>query len=146
MRRALTLRIDRRQEEVALLTAAVEAVTSEFGLCPEDAAAVQLATVEAVNNPIEHDSTPPEGQTLELTLSNEGDELRIELVDRGEAIPAAVLAAAKRRAHHPGAEPTVDTMADGGRGLVIIYRLMTSVAYTTRGGENTLTMTLRLRG
>jgi serine/threonine-protein kinase RsbW len=141
---ALTLRIAGCLEDVALLAAAVEAVAVELGLTEGGAAAVQLSTVEAVNNVILHAAAGSGEQPVELTLYRDGERLTIEVSDGGRAIPAALLAAAARRALDPADEEQAGAMADSGRGLVIIHRLMNEVRYATREGRNTLSMTVRI--
>ncbi|ENY70284.1 two component response regulator, sigma factor PP2C-like phosphatase, partial [Aeromonas diversa CDC 2478-85] len=84
-----------------------------------------LGLSEAATNVVRH--TRPEATRLILCLRQQGDEMRLELLDDGGA-PAPI-----GPVSHPG-------VAEGGYGLLLLSTLFDELSSTTRDGLNLLTL------
>ncbi len=111
-----------------------------LGLCTQagldDMAAFKLtcATVEALNNCIEHAYGGETGHPIDLIWTKNPKEVVIEIRDQGHPMPD--LAA--------DASPMPGSDAESGRGWHIIREWTDSVSYTRETQENVLTLTHRL--
>lgn len=133
---AVTLRIDSRLEHVALIGIAVRAICTAIPVTDEQAAAIELCVVEAVNNAVEHAYREEAGHPVEVRLLLGGGALRIAIRDRGRRMDWAAA-----RAQADGYTGGLD---EGGRGLVIMRSVMDHVSYRCAGGWNELSMRKRL--
>jgi serine/threonine-protein kinase RsbW len=134
---ALTMRIDSRLADVALIGVAVRAICSAIPSAAEAAADVELCVVEAVNNVIEHAYREAPGHPVEVAVRIQDAVLRITVRDRGRSMDwCAVCAQADAYA--------ADALRDGGRGVFIMRSLMDRLSYRVARGWNELTMIKRL--
>jgi serine/threonine-protein kinase RsbW len=137
----LDLRIASELANVALLGGAIRAACEAVGLTVQAASEVELSVVEAVNNVIEHAYGLASDGQVWVSLEVEAGSLEIEICDRGEAMPASVLASASA----PRFDPTdLPQLPEGGMGLGIVTALMDEVRYRSDGGQNVLTLIRRL--
>lgn len=138
----LELGIDSDLGNVSLVAAAVSSACRYFGLDRATANQVELCTVEAVTNAIKHAYHGQPGQLVSVIVTNETDQLRLEIVDSGTPMPAEYIT---RLLHGSGVFQIHDTerasLAESGRGLQIMHDLMDSVAYTPEGNFNRLQLT-----
>jgi len=95
--------------------------------------ACQLAVCEAVENIIKHGYPPGAGGQIEISAASPPGELTIELVDTAPAFDPTRFPIDPRI---PTSEDTV-----GGRGLLMIRRVMDEVEYRRRGRRNVLRLT-----
>jgi len=99
---------------------------------------VVLAVDEACANSMRHSYGGRDDGTLRLTLGQQDDHVVIVLSDQGEPIPAACLARKELAAPDP------DTVAPGGLGVLLIYRVFDEVDYVPGDAQgNRVTMRLR---
>lgn len=136
--RRVELRIDSRLDQVQLLARALHALCAASGLESRAAALVELALVEAVNNVIRHAYRLEPGHLVEVAFESTDGVVRFEVTDRGRRFTGPLTP-------HFEFDPA-DTahLPEGGMGLHLIHSIMDHVAYDSREGRNTLSMTKRL--
>jgi serine/threonine-protein kinase RsbW len=138
----LKLSIDSDLGSVSLIAAAVRSVCICLGLDRVAANQVELCTVEAVTNAIQHAYHGTPGQLVSVIVTNEIHQLRLEIVDSGTPMPEEYI---KRLLDGSDVFQVRDTerasLAERGRGLQIIHDLMDAVAYTSEGSFNRLQLT-----
>ena len=141
----LELSIDSYLGNVSLVAAAVSSVCIYLGLDGITANQVELCTVEAVTNAIQHAYHGQPGHLVSVVVTMEIDQLRLEIVDTGTPMPAEYI---KRLLHGSDVFQISDTeralLAESGRGLQIMHDLLDAVAYTTEGSLNRLQLTKHL--
>lgn len=134
---SVTLRIGSRFDDVVLIGLSVRALCAAVPLDEQDARAVELCVVEAVNNAVEHAYRGEAGHWIDVVFQPVPGELRIDVCDRGERMDWTRVCR--------GAEACADDpYAEGGRGLFIMRSLMDEVGYGRRGGDNVLTLVKRV--
>lgn len=141
----LDLAIDSDLGNVSLLAVAVNRVCLQLGLDDLTAGHVELCVAEAVTNSICHAYHGMQGHSVELMLSADAGELRIEVADRGAPMPADQqqrLARTNKDADFPAMDRR--SLPEGGRGLQIIRDLMDQVSYISEGKQNRLIMSKKL--
>lgn len=99
-------------------------------------AVIELCTVEALNNAIEHGHATTPEIPVEVDVDVEGGELVVEVRDRGLGLPAHVLRAAPRDVTWE----TLHTLPERGLGLVILRRAMDEVSYHVGAEWNSLVL------
>jgi serine/threonine-protein kinase RsbW len=138
----LELGIDSDLGNVSLVAAAVSSVCIYLGLDRVAANQVELCTVEAVTNAIQHAYHGQSGHLVSVEVTSKPGELCLEIVDTGTPMPAEYV---KRLLHGSDVFQIRDTerasLAESGRGLQIMHDLMDAVAYTTEGSFNRLQLT-----
>jgi len=141
MANQLTLTIDSDLREVSLLAVAVNAACQHLGLDKSKAGEVELCLVEAVTNVIRHAYKGEPDNSVIVAVSSSMRSLTIEISDTGETMPSNRI---EQLVHgtqpSPEEDAPVSSLAEGGRGLQIMHDLMDSIAYTTTGKANVLTM------
>ena len=133
----LILRIDSQLDHVFLVGVAVRGVCAAARLDDEQANAIELCVVEAVNNAIEHAYSGEPGHPVEIAVEIAGGAMQVEVRDRGSAMDWA---AACARADGYAA----DRLAEGGRGVFIMRSLMDRLTYRSADGWNVLTLIKQL--
>jgi anti-sigma regulatory factor (Ser/Thr protein kinase) len=106
----------------------------------DDAAAVELALVEAVTNAIKHGSIHGRdtGQ-ISITATNHPDRCVIEVIDNVPVVPAELLDKARNR----GASfdlGDIDALQESGRGLSIMVLAMDEISLSTSNDKYILHM------
>ncbi|MDA8019494.1 MAG: ATP-binding protein [Thermoanaerobaculia bacterium] len=133
----LSLRIDSRLEDIALVGVASRALAMHAGLGEVDAFNVELCVVEAVTNSVEHGYRCEAGHPVDVEVRLTPTDLEFEVKDRGQ-----------------GMEPDNDTASDEvptppptsarGRGSFLIDQLMDRVVYKKNPDGVVLTMSKSL--
>ena len=98
----------------------------------EALAEIELATVEAVNNCIEHACAGSDKHQIIIEFLLSDDRLSIEMIDQGQAIEPEWL-------NHLNAnfdDADLDNLSEGGRGLKIVKSCMDEVSYQNRDERN----------
>lgn len=115
---------------------AVRQLCLESGVDAQDAALVELALVEALQNTIEHGYA---GQPGQLELDAQVDDVRIQATIRDTAPPVD-----PRRVAPPPGDDAVATdrasLRERGRGLGIIRGVFDDVIFSRSGGRNHLAL------
>ena len=95
--------------------------------------ACQLAVCEAVENVIQHGYRADGAGEIRVTTEARPGELTVEIVDQAPAFDPS---------HHPVAPgAAVGDPPVGGRGLLMIRRVMDAIVYERRGRQNVLRLT-----
>lgn len=138
--RELSLGVDSRLENVRLLAGAVERFCREVGMSSGDAAAVELALVEAGTNVVKHGYAGERSRPLHLRLAAYEDRVELRLEDQGRPIPVEL-----RRPAEPPPIRDVASLPERGFGLFLIRAYMDLVQYEETPAGNVLVMTKSLR-
>ncbi len=127
-RPALVLRVPSRTEYLALVRDVARRMAEIAGFDAVQAEQLALAVDEASTNVIEHAYRGAGDRTVELGFEDEGDDLRVDVLDQGEAVdPASVPEVDLRR--------YASERRTGGLGMHLMGRIMDSVTFrrTSRG-------------
>lgn len=115
--------------EVALVGQAVNRVAASCGLRDVERYHTELCVVEAVTNIIEHGYRGEPGHEVFVTITVVPGRLELRIRDRGAPIPEPL-----RPPDLLDPDPrNLESLAERGRGLYLIHRLMDAVEY--RVGE-----------
>ena len=96
-----------------------------------DAFRMELAVNEAVDNAIRHGNRGDSSAVTRLNVSDDGQELVVEVQDQGAGF--------QLEAVQPLSERNL-ALAEGGRGVALMQRLMDEVRVETRDGRNCVRM------
>ncbi len=140
----IRLTIDSDLDKVVLLARAVRALCTGV-LPPEDADAVELALVEAVNNVIRHGYAGRPGEDVEVGVALHPDRVVVEVVDHAQPMDGALVEAASA-ARFDFDPADLDAVPESGMGLALIRMSMDEVEYRAEGGANRLRMVKRVGG
>jgi serine/threonine-protein kinase RsbW len=141
--RSLELTIGSDLGDVSLVAVAVNRVCIYLGLDPVVASQVELCTVEALTNVIQHGYQGQSGHLVSVVLSCGIDQVQLEVIDHGNPMPAESvekLLLGTDLFQIPNAE-----LVESGRGLQIMHDLMDMIAYVPEGSVNRLRLTKRIR-
>lgn len=139
--RKITLTIDSKLDNVALIGTAIQGLCTLTPLTATAIDDVQLCVVESVNNAIEHSYANQMNYLVEVTVSLFPDYLMIEIADTGEAMDASLL----KFVTSPDITrlPPLRKLPEGGWGLYIIKSRMDEVTYYSHKGLNILRLVKR---
>ncbi len=136
--RRVRIAIDSRLDHVELLGRAVRTLCTTAGVGVREAAQVELALVEAVNNVIRHAYHGAPGHSVEVAFTITFERLVLEVLDDGEPMTAG------RIASFEFDPQDVPNLPEGGMGLFIMHSVMEQVAFSRHEGRNRLVMSRRL--
>jgi len=137
---AITLTIDSRLENVALLGVATRGVARQLGFSEDEAVNVELCVVEAASNCVRHAYRGEAGHPVRVRLTAGPDRLEIAVEDEGRPIPEE-----KRQPRRIEFDPSdVESIPEGGRGIFLLHALMDKVEFGREGARNLLRMTKAL--
>jgi anti-sigma regulatory factor (Ser/Thr protein kinase) len=135
-RPALVLRVPSRTEYLAAVRDVTRRMAVLAGFDGAQADQLALAVDEAATNVIEHAYHGAANRRVELRFDDRADELRVEVVDDGEAVD-------------PRSVPEVDLRRyaserrTGGLGMHLMGRIMDSVTFRRRAGGTVCCMVKR---
>ena len=135
-RPALVLRVPSRTEFLAAIRDVTRRMAEVAGFGGPEADQLALAVDEASTNVIEHAYRGAGDRRIELRFDDRGGELRVEVLDDGEAVD-------------PRAVPEVDLRRyaserrKGGLGMHLMGRIMDSVTFRHAGRSNVCCMVKR---
>lgn len=125
--------------ELSRLSAWVERMGPELNLPEAIVFAVDLAMEEMVTNVIKYAYADVSDLHIVIRGVREGDELVLVIEDQGPRFNPLT-------AEAPDMDQTLDEMEIGGRGLVLVRRIMDDLSYERRGNRNIFTMKKKLVG
>ena len=133
--------MDSRIDDVYLAGLAVRHISIHHGFAEHDAAMLELAVVEAINNVIEHAYGGCDENTVKLRIGALPGEIVFEIVDHGIPVQGS---------WHTGTEPEIGnmrpTLDEGGRGKFLIRQVADEVSYNANhDGQNVLTLIKKLQ-
>jgi serine/threonine-protein kinase RsbW len=138
-RREIVITLDSRLENVALAGRALHGLGAEAGLGPLECDQLELCVVEAVTNCVVHAYNGQPGNEVRLRVALGEGALEVQVVDRGSPIPPGAL-----EPREPELPEDALTLAEHGRGLLILRMLMDSLDYTSDARGNVLTLVKRV--
>ena len=111
---------------------AIESITAELEIGGESYGKILVATMEAVNNAINHGNHGGKGKVVSLEFDSDGHKLTVKVVDEGEgfdynSVPDPTLPGNIEKIH--------------GRGIFLMTRLADKVNFNKKGNEVILTFT-----
>jgi len=136
--RCVRLAIDSRLDHVELLGRAVRSLCTTVGVGVREAAQVELALVEAVNNVIRHAYHGRPGHVVEVTFTITHASLELEVLDDGEPMTRGRIAQLEFDPRD------VPNLPEGGMGLLIMHSVMEQVTFSRHEERNRLVMSRRL--
>ena len=125
--------------ELSKLSAWVSRMGPELDLPEAIVFAVDLAMEEMVTNVIKYAYADSSDLHIIIHSRRESDELVLVIEDQGPEFNPLT-------AEAPDQNQTLDEMKIGGRGLVLVRRIMDDLAYERRGNRNIFTMKKKLVG
>ena len=134
--------IDSKLEEVPSVGKKVREICLSMRLPSFEAFQVELCVVEAVTNSIKHAYRLEAGHQVEITLSIVSDEFIFDICDAGIPMDSKLLEE-KSPSLSVDAD-NLESISEKGRGLAIIKKIMDNVTYTSKQGENCLSMRKKL--
>ncbi|MCB5174502.1 MULTISPECIES: ATP-binding protein [Microvirga] len=139
---SISLLIDSDLDKVAHIARAVRGVCTGL-LAAEEADAVELSVVEAINNVIKHGYHGQPGQDVQVIVGLHPDRVVIEIVDHAPPMQAGLIEQASEDLFSFDAT-NLDDVPEGGMGLALIRMNMDEVEYSAGSGENRLRMVKRV--
>ncbi|SMQ85509.1 Anti-sigma regulatory factor (Ser/Thr protein kinase) [Devosia lucknowensis] len=135
---SLSLKIDSDLAGVGPVARAVRALCSETldELALDE---LELGVVEALNNVIKHGYAGQKGSLVQVRVGLKADKVVVEIIDRAPPMPQSALQPPDPWAGIDEGQP--QDLPEGGMGLALIQMTMDEVAYSSRKGVNTLTLT-----
>ncbi len=139
-RKETRLVIDSELKNVSLVGRAINELCSNIPSSHLSPYEIELCVVEAVNNCIEHAYGKEKGHEVEVRLTVHQDRFVVDICDTGQPMDPQRLERAKLSILETDHED-LDTIAEEGRGLPIIKKIMDTVVYESKSGRNRLSMT-----
>lgn len=143
--RHLRLLLDSDPDGVVMVGAALNGLCRNYlGMSDEETYEVELAVVEALSNVVQHAYGGRKGQPVSVEFRLFGEAIQVEVTDQGIPLSETDLLAARRL---PSVDPLdLDSLAETGRGLYVVWSMMDEVRYASDGAVNRLTLTRRRAG
>ena len=131
MRQSISFSLQPSLDNVPLAGVSAKAMGGYLGLSPEDAAAFELALVEALNNCIEH-GMPSTNQEVTVDISFEDSRLSVKVAGAGPEFRPP------DEARLPG------NLSEGGYGLFILDSFADNLEWSRKGNLNCLFFSKKL--
>jgi len=132
----MTLVLDSRMENLRLVVAACRGICEELALSEQLQSEVELCLMEALTNCVQHAYAAQAKGQIALHIISEQEALEFVIEDEGSSIPEHMLL--------PPDTPEVPDdpllIAEGGRGLFILFQLMDQVKYERTPDKNRMTL------
>lgn len=130
----IELIVESRLENIPLIGGAVRGIAGALSIDEVTSYHLELCAVEAVTNSIKHAYSLEAGKNVEMSVLLFPGRITFEIRDRGKSLDPA-------RMQNPEFDPEDgETLPESGMGLFIMQSLMDEIAYETKDGLNTLTM------
>jgi anti-sigma regulatory factor (Ser/Thr protein kinase) len=139
----LKLVIDSDLEQVSLIGITINKLCSLTPLSESEFNQIELCVVEAVNNSVEHAYGNEKGHDVEVTFTLHADRLVVDVCDTGKPMEKGLVE--QRDISLLEIDPDdLDNIAEEGRGIPIMKKIMDTVTYGTEDRKNCLTLTKNL--
>lgn len=132
--RTLTLLIDSKLDDVALIGAAAKGVCSLMPMDKEELYQVELCVVEVMTNAIKHSHQHEPGNDIILNIILDEDMVSFMFSFSGIPIEVGEIAAPEYDVKD------IQSLPERGMGLIILNNFMDKVVYQVIGGKNIVTM------
>ncbi len=133
----ITFKTNSDLANVRLIGLSIHAMANEL-FQKEDTIKIEICTVEAVNNCIEHAYEYAKEKPIEVKLTISSEHFTIDIIDEGKAMPAGTL---DELSTDFDINPNdIEAIPEGNFGLKLIKTNIDDVSYTSSNGQNILTM------
>lgn len=140
MSRTVTLAFSSAFDTVGLVAAAIGAISKAAGASADLGDEIELLTVEALNNVVEHAYRGREQQPVRVAVEITDSEVRIEIADQGTPMDPSILSDAR----WPDIDPDdILNLPEGGFGLALLRMRANELSYASAGGWNVLRLCMR---
>jgi serine/threonine-protein kinase RsbW len=134
-----TLTVPATNDGVRLAAEGFDAFAAEHGLSRHVSWPFQVALDELVSNVVHHGARKSTERRIDIELRLADEQLEVVVVDDGAPFDPLL-------ADEPDTTLPIEERPIGGVGLVIVKRLMDSIAYERAGGCNRVTLRRGLAG
>jgi serine/threonine-protein kinase RsbW len=138
----MLISIGSRLDQVWAAGVSVHAVALRLGFRELEAYQIELATVEVVNNAIQHARRGP-GQSVDIVLAASEGMLSIDVSDDGQPAPTDWLNRCVRKSGDVSSLVEAD-LFESGRGLAVLNQIMEQVTYHRAAQRNHVRMVRRI--
>ena len=108
---------------------AIDEVTGELNISPENYGKILVSTLEAVNNAILHGNNSDPLKTVDIEILFTGDQLKIKITDEG-------IGFVPRNVPDPTVPENIEML--NGRGVFLMSRLADKIKYSKKGNAVTM--------
>ena len=122
-------------ENVELIGLSIKSICLSLNLNDSESYDIELSTVEAINNCIEHAYQNNNNKKIEVVLSIYKSKIVIDVSDYGNYNDFF------NPVKHDFSPENIDSLPDGGFGIAIIFEIMSDIKYQRKKNKNTLSMT-----
>ncbi len=132
LEKGLSLEINSKLENVSLIGSEIKKICQDLHLSTIETYEIELCVIEACTNVIRHAYKEKPENILRVTVKLKNrHKLIFKIYDCGDSMDPQYLYRS---------EPNISKFSEGGRGLLIITKLMDEVNYETKDKKNILTM------
>jgi serine/threonine-protein kinase RsbW len=124
--------IKSKVKSLRIVEKAIDEITSELSISPDDYGKILVSTLEGVNNAIMHGNHSDPEKKVEIEISFKERELKIKITDEGSGFIPKKLP-----------DPTVPENLESlnGRGVFLMSKLADKIRFSKKG--NSVTMTFK---
>jgi serine/threonine-protein kinase RsbW len=137
--RSITLLIDSKLTDVALMAAAAKGICSLMPISKEELYQIELCVVEALNNAIKHSHNHESGNDIILNIILDTEMISFMLSFAGAPIQIDDISAPDYDTND------IQSLPEKGMGLIILNNFMDKVVYQVVGGKNFVTMHKKIK-
>lgn len=124
------LRIESVMSNLRKVENAIDEITAKLKIKQDNYGKILVATLEAVNNAIKHGNRNNPEKNVEVLITMDGDEMKVEVTDEGEGFdPSSV----------PDPTRPVNIEELSGRGIFLMSKLADSIKFNKAGNRVTMT-------
>jgi len=123
------IRIESKVSNLRIVEKAIDEVTGELSISPENYGKILVSTLEAVNNAILHGNKSDPLKSVDVEILFKDNELRVKITDQG-------LGFIPKNLPDPTVPENIEML--NGRGVFLMSHLADTITYSKKG--NTVTM------
>ena len=133
MRQTLELRIANRLADIPVVSARFEELAEAIQLPTKVVTHILIALDEILSNVVKFASDAGDGREIAVSFDISAERVEIEIADEGRPFDPV---------HDPPEAPEITPrgLPIGGRGLLLVRKLMSEMRYERSGGRNRLTL------
>ncbi len=124
------LKIESRIDNLRMVETIIDSVTSEIGIKPVNYGKVLVSALEAVNNAIIHGNKSDPLKSVDIEISYEQDDLKIEVTDEGPGFKP-------ENVPDPTEPQNIESL--NGRGIFLMSKLADALEFNKKGNSVKLT-------
>lgn len=124
------LRIESKMSALRLVESSVDSLTSELGISQDNYGKILVATMEAVNNAIQHGNKSDPEKFVEVEMLLEGKSITVLVTDEGSGFDP-------KKVPDPTRPENIEEI--NGRGVFLMSRLADRMEYNSKGNSVKMT-------